>query len=75
MYKRQVLSVAAIVVVEVVVRCPTKRAEDIFRDGFSIAAPVSYTHLDVYKRQEETRTHFFLPAWERDRAMWAPREL
>ena len=33
-----VLSVAAIVVVEVVVRCPTKRAEDIFRDGFSIAA-------------------------------------
>jgi hypothetical protein len=33
-----VLSVAAIVVVEVVVRCPTKRTEDIFRDGFSIAA-------------------------------------
>ena len=33
-----VLPIAAIIVVEVVVRCPTKRTEDIFRDGFSIAA-------------------------------------
>ena len=32
------LSIAAIVIVEIVVRCPTKRADGIFRDGFSIAA-------------------------------------
>ena len=33
-----VLSVAAIVIVKIVVRCPTKRAAGIFRNGFSIAA-------------------------------------
>ena len=32
-----VLSVAAIIIVEIVVRCPTKRTEGIFRDGFTIA--------------------------------------
>ena len=43
-----VLSVAAIVVVEVVVRCPTKRAEDIFRDGFSIAALNRFDRFAVF---------------------------
>ena len=33
-----VLSVPDIVIVEIVVRCPTKRTEGIFRDGFTIAA-------------------------------------
>ena len=30
------LPIAAIIIVEIVVRCPTKRTEGIFRDGFSI---------------------------------------
>ncbi len=32
------LPIAAIIIVEIVVRCPTKRTEGIFRDGFTIAA-------------------------------------
>ena len=31
------LPIAAIIIVEIVVRCPTKRTEGIFRDGFTIA--------------------------------------
>ena len=36
------------------------RSIDIFADGrtHNIPDPVSYTHLDVYKRQEQTRHRF-----------------